>query len=58
VDDISTVKFVYIQWVGENVKPLVKAKISTHKADLEQIFFVSFACESPIKNGGEVFGGD
>lgn len=38
VDDISTVKFVYVQWVGENVKPLVKAKISTHKADLEEIF--------------------
>jgi hypothetical protein len=53
VDDISTVKFVYIQWVGENVKPLVKAKISTHKADLEQIFFVSFLYDSPIKNGGE-----
>ncbi|XP_028402756.1 uncharacterized protein LOC114525569 [Dendronephthya gigantea] len=43
VDDISTVKFVYIQWVGDNVKPLVKAKISTHKADLEQIFFPAHA---------------
>ncbi|XP_046857958.1 uncharacterized protein LOC124451386 [Xenia sp. Carnegie-2017] len=38
VDDISTVKFVYIQWVGDNVKPMVKARISTHKADLEKIF--------------------
>ncbi|CAB4002606.1 1-acyl-sn-glycerol-3-phosphate acyltransferase epsilon [Paramuricea clavata] len=43
VDDISTVKFVYIQWVGDNVKPLVKAKTSTHKADLEQIFHPAHA---------------
>lgn len=39
VDDISTVKFVYIQWVGDSVKPMVKAKTSTHKSDLEQIFY-------------------
>ena len=42
MDDIPTVKFVYIQWLGDHVKPMVRAKISTHKADLEQIFHVSF----------------
>eukprot|EP00118_Oscarella_pearsei_P024639 m.306493 g.306493 ORF g.306493 m.306493 type:complete len:335 (+) comp41296_c0_seq1:75-1079(+) len=38
VDDIATVKFVYIQWVGESVKPMSKAKISTHKSDVEAVF--------------------
>ncbi|XP_065830042.1 uncharacterized protein [Oscarella lobularis] len=38
VDDIATVKFVFIKWVGENVKPMSKAKISTHKADVEGVF--------------------
>jgi len=42
VDDIPTVKFVYIQWVGNDVKPLSKAKISTHKGALEEMFYVSF----------------
>ena len=41
VDDIPTVKFVYIQWVGNDVKPLSKAKISTHKGALEEMFYVS-----------------
>lgn len=41
VDEIATVKFVYIQWVGEGVKPMSKAKISTHKGDIEKIFYVS-----------------
>ena len=39
VDEIATVKFVYIQWVGEGVKPMSKAKISTHKGDIEKIFY-------------------
>lgn len=39
VDDIPTVKFVYIQWVGNDVKPLSKAKISTHKGALEEMFY-------------------
>lgn len=38
VDDIATVKFVYIQWVGESVKPMTKAKISTHKGVVEDLF--------------------
>jgi hypothetical protein len=38
VDDISTVKFVFIQWVGEDVKPMSKAKISTHKSEIEKVF--------------------
>lgn len=37
-DDITTVKFVYICWVGTKVKPMAKAKISTHKGTAEEIF--------------------
>ncbi len=40
MDDIPTIKFVYIQWMGESCKPMAKAKISTHKGDLEGIFKV------------------
>lgn len=40
VDDIPTVKFVYLQWVGELVKPMSKAKVSTHKGALENHFKV------------------
>jgi hypothetical protein len=42
VDDISTVKFVFIQWVGEDVKPMSKAKISTHKSEIEKVFVSSY----------------
>jgi len=42
VDEIPTVKFVYIQWVGEGVKTMTRAKISTHKGDLEEVFKVSY----------------
>lgn len=38
VDGIDTVKFVYVQWLGENVKPMSKAKVSTHKGALENQF--------------------
>ncbi|KAK0065608.1 hypothetical protein BgiMline_020825 [Biomphalaria glabrata] len=37
-DDITTVKFIYIIWVGTKVKPMAKAKISTHKGTAEEIF--------------------
>uniref|UniRef100_A0A0B6YA28 Coactosin-like protein n=1 Tax=Arion vulgaris TaxID=1028688 RepID=A0A0B6YA28_9EUPU len=37
-DDITTVKFVYIVWVGTSVKPMTKAKISTHKGTAEEVF--------------------
>ena len=42
VDGITTVKFVFITWVGENVKPMTKGKISTHKSTIEKAFHVSF----------------
>lgn len=38
VDEISTVKFVFITWVGEGVKPMTKGKISTHKSTVEKAF--------------------
>ena len=40
VDDIPTVKFAFIQWVGESVKPMAKAKLSTFKGSLEDLFKV------------------
>lgn len=46
VDGITTVKFVFITWVGENVKPMTKGKISTHKSTIDKAFHVSFV----IKN--------
>ena len=48
VDDIATVKFVYIQWVGESVKTMTRAKISTHKGDLEAEFKVSCNVEQLV----------
>ena len=41
MDDIPTVKFVYFQWVGENIKPMQKAQASTHKGGVEDVFKVS-----------------
>ena len=41
VDDIPTVKFAYIQWMGENCKPMSKAKVSTNKGAMEEKFKVS-----------------
>ncbi|XP_046560819.1 uncharacterized protein LOC124269828 [Haliotis rubra] len=38
VDDIVTVKFVFITWVGTKVKPMAKAKISTQKGTVQQVF--------------------
>ncbi len=40
VDDIPTIKFVYLLWMGENCKPMSKAKFSTRKGDLEEVFKV------------------
>ena len=54
VDDIPTVKFVYVQWVGNDVKPLSKAKISTHKGALEEMFYVSL-CMNEMVTGLTLF---
>ena len=40
MDEIDTVKFGFVQWVGESVKPMNKAKASTHKGDLDNYFKV------------------
>lgn len=37
-DDIQTVKFVYIYWIGEHVKPLTKGKVSAFSGPVEKIF--------------------
>lgn len=41
VDDIPTVKFAYIIWVGENMRTIPKATVSTHKGALDEVFKVS-----------------
>ena len=41
VDDIPTVKFVYIQWIGESTKIMTKAQAATHKGGVEEVFNVS-----------------
>ena len=46
VDGITTVKFVFITWVGENVKPMTRGKMSTHKSTIEKTFHVSFRKEN------------
>ncbi|XP_050389533.1 uncharacterized protein LOC126808659 [Patella vulgata] len=38
IDDITTVKFVYIIWVGTKVKPMTRAKISTHRGTMDELF--------------------
>ena len=40
IDDIPTVKFVFIQWIGESTKIMTKAKVATHKGGLEDVFKV------------------
>ena len=40
MDGINTVKFAYVQWVGEGVRPMAKAKASTQKGALECCFKV------------------
>ena len=51
MDGIATVKFVFITWVGENVKPMTKGKISTHKSTIEKAFHVSFlSCKNCQRN--------
>ncbi|ESO96032.1 hypothetical protein LOTGIDRAFT_231819 [Lottia gigantea] len=38
LDDIKTVKFVYIVWLGTEVKPMTRAKVSTHRGAMEDLF--------------------
>ena len=52
VDDIPTVKFAFIQWLGESVKPMAKAKISTFKGTMEDIFKVRPFISSDILSTG------
>jgi hypothetical protein len=38
VDDHVTVKFVFILWIGENVRSIRRAKIATHKGAVTEYF--------------------
>ena len=42
MDGIKTMKFATLYWVGENTKPMTKAKVSTHKGALEACFKVGY----------------
>ena len=58
VDGIDTVKFAYVQFVGESVKPMAKAKVSTHKGALEKQFKVGsiiFGCMFYIWDAFSIF---
>ena len=37
---------MFIQWVGEKVKPMVKAKLATHKGALSEKCGVSIQCNT------------
>ncbi|ESN93342.1 hypothetical protein HELRODRAFT_194138 [Helobdella robusta] len=37
-DSIQTVKFVYIYWIGEKVKPMTKGKLSAYAGPIEKLF--------------------
>ena len=39
-------KFVFVTWVGEDVKPMSKGKISTHKSTIEKAFHVSLLAKN------------
>lgn len=38
MDDLTIVKFVYLYWVGEQVKPLTKGRVSAFTGPVEKIF--------------------
>eukprot|EP01100_Stratorugosa_tubuloviscum_P002126 TRINITY_DN1487_c0_g1_i1.p1 TRINITY_DN1487_c0_g1~~TRINITY_DN1487_c0_g1_i1.p1 ORF type:complete len:334 (+),score=173.54 TRINITY_DN1487_c0_g1_i1:94-1095(+) len=38
VDESVTTKFIYLNWVGPNVSPMTKGKITTHKGSVESFF--------------------
>lgn len=37
IDASSTVKFALVSWLGEQVNPMAKARVSTHKGTIEQV---------------------
>ncbi|KAK2164801.1 hypothetical protein NP493_1398g00049 [Ridgeia piscesae] len=54
IDDIKTVKFVYIYWIGEKTRPLMKGKVSAYSGPIQHIFSpmhvsLSFTAKSDIK---------
>eukprot|EP01027_Heterolobosea_sp_BB2_P013780 GEZU01019834.1.p4 GENE.GEZU01019834.1~~GEZU01019834.1.p4 ORF type:complete len:119 (+),score=44.07 GEZU01019834.1:852-1208(+) len=36
--DITAVRFIFIHWVGDEVKPMVKGRVSTHIGALDEFF--------------------
>ena len=38
IDATATVKLVFITWIGEYVKPMTKAKVTTHKGTVQALF--------------------
>eukprot|EP01134_Creolimax_fragrantissima_P001696 CFRG1696T1 len=37
-EGIKTVKFVYVQWIGSDVNPMMKARTSVHKGAVHSVF--------------------
>ncbi len=35
IDKSTTVKFVFLFWLGEEVPPMTKARVTTHKGNVE-----------------------
>lgn len=52
-DGHTTTKFVLILWVGENVKIMRKARITTHKGAVLD-FLGQYHCDISCANDGEI----
>ncbi len=40
VDTIPRNRFVYVQWIGERSRPMAKAKTTTHRTQIVELFQV------------------
>lgn len=57
VDDHVTTKFVFIIWIGENVKSIRRAKIATHKGAITEFvgqFHVDITAQTPDELTDEI----
>lgn len=38
IDESNTVKFVFVNWVGENINRMLRARLGTHSGSVKDIF--------------------